>query len=146
MQRLSGRDVDVTLPSGRIARVDQVNLELTIGTKAVRSGGYPAGWVYGEISGNGEMVMDTEDMLLILDDADTAGSWEEMDEIDINFYAAWGVDGDTLTIVAHGCKLDAPDFKIDRKGGEKVSHTIKFEITGPDFVTINGVRVARLLQ
>ncbi len=144
MQRITGRDVELRLPTGVIALCDQITLNLSVGTKAVRSGGYPAGWVYGEVTGDGEMTIDSEEVIKLLDAAEEAGSWEEMDAFDIVLAAS--VSSLDLRVEAFGCKLDVPDFKIDRKGGDKITHTLKFEITDPQFVRVNGVPLARTLQ
>lgn len=141
MQRISGRDVDVRLPSGVIALFDQVNLNLASGVAAVTSGGYPAGWVYGEITGDGDIQLDPEELVKLNGEASKAGSWEEMPEVDMTLFTKVG--GLELKIEVFGCKFDFPDFKVDRKGGDKLTHTVKFMITGEDYVHLNGVPLAR---
>jgi hypothetical protein len=140
-QRISGRDVEVRLPSGILSRFDQVNLNLASGAKAVTSAGYPAGWVYGEVTGDGDLMVDPDELVRLLEEADRAGSWEEMDALDLVLYVNTG--DLELKVEAFGIKLDFPDVKVDAKGGEKLTHTIKFEVTGADYVHINGVPLAR---
>ena len=140
-QRISGRDVEVRLPSGILTHFDSVNLNLASGTKAVNSAGYPAGWVYGEVTGDGDLQVDPDELVKLLEEAESAGSWEEMDALDLVLYANTGEL--ELKIEAFGAKLDFPDVKVDAKGGDKLTHGIKFQITGTDYVHINGVPLAR---
>lgn len=142
MQRLAGRDVSLTLSrTGRIVLFDQVNLNLSSGISAVTSGGYPAGWVYGEITGDGDILIDPEALDKLLVEASAAGSWEEMVEEDMTLFSK--VAGKTRKIEVFGVKMDFPDEKVDRKGGDKITHTVKFLITGEDFVHMDGVPLAR---
>lgn len=143
-RRFSGKDVDVTLPSGKLTLFDQVNVNVASGAAAVTSGGYPAGWVYGEVTGDGDIQLDTEELNKLMLEAETAGSWEEMEAMDITLFSRSGTD--ELRVELFGVKLDFPDFPVDRKGGEKMTHTIKFLITGEDFVHVNGVPLARKLS
>ena len=141
MQRISGRDVTVSLPSGRMALFDQVNLNPASGVAAVTSGGYPAGWVYGDVSGDGDIVIDPEELQKLLDEAEKHGSWEAMPAIDMTLFAKVGAKEWKFEVF--GAKFDFPDFKADRKGGDKLTHTVKFLVTGEDFIHINGVPLAR---
>ena len=139
-QRFSGVDVEVTLPSGKVALFDEITLTPTLGTKTAKSGGAPAGWTRGEIGAEGSIKLDTEELFKLLAEADTAGSWEMMGAVDMSWYAL--VDGKELLVEAFGCKFDAPDFTVNKASAEKLSHTLKFEVTGRDFIHINGVPLA----
>ena len=140
-QRISGRDVSVTLPSGKIGLFDQINLNLASGIAAVSSGGYPAGWVYGEVTGDGDITVDPEELNKLLAEAENYGSWEAMPDMDVTLFAQAG--DLELKVELFGVKLDFPNLQADRKGGDKLTHQIKFIIAGEDFVAINGTPLAR---
>ena len=139
-QRFSGVDVEVSLPTGKVVLFDEVTLNATLGVKAAKSGGKPAGWTRGEITGEGEIKLDTEELLTLLSEAEKVGSWEMMDALDLDLYSQIG--GQTLHVQAFGCKFEAPDFPVNRASGEKIVHTLKFEVTGQDFIHVNGVPLA----
>lgn len=140
-QRISGKDVEVRLPSGQRILFDQVNLNLDDGIVATHDQGYPNGWVRGEVKGDGDLQVPTETLLALNNEAALAGSWEEMPAFDITFYAKVGTV--ELDVRAHGCKLRMPNFPFDGKGGDKVMHTINFVVSSPDFVHLNGVPLAQ---
>ena len=140
-QRISGREIDARLSNGQRLLFESISLNTSSGIKAVKDQGYPAGWVYGEISGSGEIEISTEDMLVLNEQADLAGSWEELQEMDLTFFAKAG--SLELNIEVFGVKVDFPGFDFNGKGGDKLTHKIPFEITSEDFVKINGVRLAR---
>ena len=137
MQHISGRDVEMRLPSGRRILFEQVSLTVEDGIVATTDQGYPNGWVSGEIKGDGDIEISTEMLLVLNEDAEEAGSWEAMPPLDLTFYA--NVDDLELEVIAYGCKLRLPNFSFDGAGGEKTMHTINYVVSGPDFVHLNGV-------
>ena len=139
-RRFSGADVEVNLPTGKVALFDEVTVNASLGVGAAMSGGKPAGWTRGEVSGEGEIKLDTEELLKLLAEADAAGSWEVMDAMDMVLYSAVG--GQELKVEVFGCKFDAPDFPISRTSGETIKHSLKFQVTGEDFIKVNGVALA----
>lgn len=143
MQRISGKDVEARLPSGRRILFETVNLNLNDGIAATRDQGYPNGWVGGEVSGDGDMEISTEMMLVLNEEAAQAGTWESIPAFDLTLYAK---SGDLeLDVRVHGVKLHFPQFAVDGKGGDKLMHTVNFEVTSPDFVHINGIPLANRL-
>ncbi len=142
-QRLSGRDVSVTLSeTGLLARASEVSLTLEDNITAVTSGGYPDGWVAGEISGEGEMTIAVEEMEKFQEAAQAAGSWEALAPMDLTLFASVS-GGAEWKVEAFGCKLKLPSLSVDRSGGEALTQTIPFVITSPDFVRLNGVPLAK---
>ena len=132
---------DPRTPPASPARYARSGGTSTGSPKAVTSAGYPAGWVYGEVTGDGDLMVDPDELVKLLEEADRAGSWEEMDALDLVLYVNTG--DLELKVEVFGIKLDFPDVKIDAKGGEKLTHTIKFEVTGAEYVHINGGPLAR---
>lgn len=57
---------------------------------------------------------------------------------DFLWYAKAG--NEEMKVEAFGCKLIVSDIlDIDPKGGTVTTHKIKFLVTSPDFVRINGI-------
>ena len=140
-QRYSGKDVEVSLPSGKLALFDEVNVSPSSGATADTSGGAPAGWSRGEVTAEGEIKLDTEELQKLNAEAEAAGSWEEMEALDMTWFASVG--GTDFKVELFGCKLDFPDFTVDKRGGGKLTHTVKFMVTGEDFIHIDGVPLAK---
>ena len=136
-QHLSGQDFDIMV-GDIMVHVEAVSASITDNRKAVMSGGVPNGYVNGDVSGNGDMELDTRNFNLIIEAAKSAGSFREMEPFDI--ICSGKSLNDTQKFELFGCLLTVTDlFNIDQKGGEKTKHKMPFEITSPDFVRINGV-------
>jgi hypothetical protein len=48
-----------------------------------------------------------------------------------------------LQVQAFGVKLRMPNFDFKGDGGEKTMHTVRFIVSSPDFVRLNGTPLAR---
>jgi hypothetical protein len=140
MQRISGKDVEARLPSGARIFFEQVNINCDDGISATTDQGYPNGWVAGEVKGDGDIEVATEALLTLNEEAKIAGSWEAMEPFDLTFYAKVGAL--EMEVRAFGAKLRMPNFSFDGAGGEKLTHTINYVVSSPDFVHINGVPLA----
>lgn len=136
-KRIGGRDFDVMLGDLMI-HVESMSATIEDGKGVSKTKGVPNGKVAGDVGCSGEIEVDTQNFNLIIDAAKNAGSFEELDDFDIVTNAE--VDDESLNVELFGCSLSISDLlNIDPKGGEKTKHKIKFEVTGPDFVRINGV-------
>lgn len=136
-QRLSGKNFDVSL--GDISlHVEKSTLSIEDNSATATDRGVPNGWVDGDVSASGELEVDAQNLTLITEAAGSAGSFRQLDEFDILFFARAG--DDELKVEAFGCKLKIDSLlDVDSKGGEKHISKIPFEVTSPDFVRINGV-------
>lgn len=139
MQRLSALNFTVLI-GDMIVQVESMTASIDDQTKAVKTNGIPNGYVSGEMSCSGEIEVDSQNFKLITDVARTAGSFEQLPPFDVLAI------GKTLSqqqkIELFGCKFMISDlFAKDNKGGEKTKHKLKFEVTSPDFVRIDGVPV-----
>jgi len=139
MQRMSGRDFVVTV-DGTQVYVAEASLEVELGTGPAYKSGKPAGWLKGKLSATGSLKVDAEELDKLLEQARLAGSWEQMPALDVMFYAH--VDGRERRVEAFGCKLKAPGLAINTENAEDVLHEIAFDVTGEDFVKVNGVALA----
>lgn len=139
MQRYSGRDFVVKV-EGEQVFVAEASLEVDLGTGVASRSGKPAGWLRGAISANGSLKVDGDELDKLLSSAKRAGSWEAMPALDMLFFA--DVDGRQRKVEAFGCKLKAPGLSINTSEAELVEHEIAYDVTGDDFVRINGIPLA----
>ncbi|EDX4100145.1 DUF2597 family protein [Salmonella enterica] len=138
-ERISGMSFDVSF-NGRNIHVKTATLDITDNTKAIQERGVPNGWVRGDVEASGEIEVDTVNFQLLGEAAREAGSWRDIEEADFLFFAQAAKT--ELKIEAFGCKLLISNLmNIDSKGGDSMSHKIKFLVTSPDFVHIDGTPV-----
>lgn len=137
MEHISGQDIDVVLGNTSI-NIKQFTLNIEDGTKAVYTRGVPHGHVRGNASASGEITLDTENFNLIIEEARAAGSFQELGVFDI---VSMGKTMDQqLKTVAYGCKLRVSKLlDASAEGGDKLEHTLPFDVTDSRFVETNGV-------
>lgn len=139
-KKLSGIDVAVKI-GGYMVQFEEVSLSIEDKSKAVTSKGRPNGYVQGAVSASGTITVDTDNLLVLLDVAKSAGSWQQMDAFDVSFSAE--TKGTSLSIEAFECLIKMADLlKANPSDEEKLTHTLPFEVTGKDFIRINGVPYA----
>ncbi|EAA5440546.1 DUF2597 domain-containing protein [Salmonella enterica subsp. diarizonae] len=135
--RISGMSFDVSF-DGRIIHVKTVTLDITDNTKAIQERGVPNGYVDGDVEASGEIELDTVNFQILREVARAAGSWRSIKPVDFLFFADTG--DSEMKVEAFGCKLVISNLvNIDSKGGDTMSHKIKFMVTSPDFVKIDGL-------
>ncbi len=138
MQRISGKNFDITIGTLAIT-VSKATLNIEDNTEVAQDNGVPNGWVSGDAKGDGEIELDALGVRLLGEAAKSAGSYRELPVFDILFYAKTG-DGEEMKVEAFGCKFKIEGLlDIDKKGGEKHLTKLKYMVTSPDFVRINGV-------
>lgn len=136
-QRLSGKSFQVTLGDIYI-NVESYNLSIDDGRATAKTNGIPNGWLDGEVSASGDIEVDAQNFNLIMQAAKKAGSFKELPPFDIVAYAVAGKT--SQKVEAFDCLLKISDLlDISSSGGEKTKHKLPFEVTGTDFVKINGV-------
>lgn len=137
MQHITGPDVDVMFGTTLI-NVKQFSVNIEDGSKPVSTRGVTHGWVRGAATASGEITVDTENFNLIVELARTAGSFQALDTIDI---VGLGNTADQeFKVAVYGCKLRVSKvLEAGGEGGEKLEHTIPFDVTDSRFVEINGV-------
>ncbi|EDZ3111146.1 DUF2597 family protein [Salmonella enterica] len=138
-ERISGMSFDVSF-NGRVIHVKTITLDVTDNTKAIQERGVPNGWVRGDAEASGELELDTVNFQLLGEAAREAGSWRDIEEADFLFFAQAAKT--ELRVEAFGCKLVLSNLlNIDSKGGDSLSHKIKYLVTSPDFVKIDGIPI-----
>lgn len=137
MQHISGSDVDVMLGT-TLVNVKQFSLNIEDGVKATSTRGVPDGHVNGAVTASGEITLDTPNFQLVMAEARAAGSFQQLEAMDII-----GL-GKTLDlqfkVAAFGCKLKLNKIMdAAGEGGDKLEHSIPYEVTDKRFVEIDGV-------
>lgn len=137
MARISGKNFDVNI-GDLLVHVETATLDITDNSAVAQDKGVPNGHVDGDVSGAGELEVDTSNFNLLIEAARRAGSFRALEPFDSVFFAKAG--DEELRVEAFGLKLKVSSLlNIDSKGGEKTKHKVPFDITSPDFVRINGV-------
>ena len=137
MQKLSGKEVNCFV-GPLMLNFENASLSIEDGRTVVKSKGVPNGYVSGDMAATGDVEIDSTNFELLSAIAASSGGWANIEPIDINFVAVTA--GGQFQATAYGCLLKVSDLlNADSKGGEKLKHKIEFEVTSPDFVTINGV-------
>ncbi|MGI1757551.1 phage protein [Serratia marcescens] len=137
-RRYSGMDFDITVMGFSIF-VSKATLDITDNTAVAQTRGITNGWVAGDVTAEGDLELDTQNFKLFGEAARQAGSWRGIEPFDVMYFAQPS-PGDQMKVEAFGCKLSLNSLlDIDSKGGEKTIHKVKYIVTSPDFVHINGV-------
>ncbi|MCP9267838.1 DUF2597 family protein [Xenorhabdus sp. XENO-1] len=136
-QRISGQSIDFNM-DGDLVHAEKVNLSITDNTAAVQTQGVPDGFIAGDVAAEGEIELSTKYLEIITAKARAAGSWRAIQPVDLMWYAKAG--NEEIKVEAYGCKLIVSDIlDVDPKGGSVMTHKVKFVVTSPDFVRINGI-------
>ena len=100
----------------------------------------PNGWVAGDVGAEGDMDLDALGVSILSEAAASAGSWRELPEFDMLFFAK-AASGEEMKVEAFGCKLKVESLLTinSNEGASKHTTKVKFLVTSPDFVHINGV-------
>ncbi|WBA86523.1 phage protein [Endozoicomonas sp. GU-1] len=135
-ERISGMNFSINLGDFAV-RVSKATLEITDNSGVSPDQGVPNGWTRGSVEGSGELELDASNLKLVMEAANRAGSFRDLDTFDITFYAKTA--SNELKVQAFGCKLKISSLlDIDTAGGERHLTTLPFDVTSPDFVRING--------
>ncbi|ENL7682365.1 DUF2597 family protein [Proteus mirabilis] len=136
-KRISGQSIDFNM-NGDLLHSEKASLSITDNTGVAQTNGVPDGYVNGDVSAEGEIELATKYLDVITAKARSAGSWRAIPPVDLMWYAKAG--SEELKVEAFGCKLNVTDIlDADSKGGSVMTHKIKFIVTSPDFVRINGI-------
>ncbi len=137
MQRISGQNFDIALGNIRV-HVNKMTLDITDNATTAKTKGLPNGYVDGEVSASGEIEIGLSQRMNIFDAARAAGSFQRLPLFDILTYAQ--ADNDEFKVEAFDCKLKISSLlDIDAAGGSETVMKLPFEVTGRDFISIDGV-------
>ena len=141
MQRISGKNFDISIGDLAIT-VNKTTLTIEDKTEVAKDGGVPNGFVDGEVSASGDLELDALAMSILGEAAKSAGSWRALEPFDM-LYAKTG-QNEEMKVEAFGCKLLLDSLlDVDKAGGQKHISKVKYLVTSPDFIRINGVPYLR---
>lgn len=139
-QRLSGYDIAVMVGSYAVQFIE-VTASIEDNSQAVMTRNRPNGYVRGGVSCSGEITVDSDNLDVMIEAAKSAGSWQEMPTFDIVLNGE--TNSSRLNVELFDCLTKISDLlNASANGEEKLQHKIPFEVTGKDFVRINGVPYA----
>ena len=144
MSRINGKSFDVRVMGFKI-HIESFTLDIEDNSTTAMNKGRPNGNLKGDVKASGEIVVDTANFMILNEAARAAGSWQELPAFPIDAYAA-GSNGDRpelMHVHAYDCQLKiASLLNIDPNSTDKTTHSLPYEVTGEDFVRINGVPYA----
>lgn len=137
MERISGMSFDFYM-MGVPIHAESVSLSISDNSAVALTRGIPDGWVSGDVAAEGEIELDSKNFSKLSAAAAAAGSYRNLPEVDFTFFAMRG--GVRDKVETYGNKIILTDvLNIDPKGGAKSTKKLKYFVTSPDFVRINGV-------
>lgn len=136
-KRISGMSFDAYM-DGDLIHIEKISLDITDNSAAAQTRGVPDGHVDGDVAAEGEIEVSSKVLQVLTAKARAAGSWRGIAPMDFLFYAKAG--NEEVKVEAFGNKLQLNSvLDIDPKGGSLSTHKIKYFVTSPKFVNINGV-------
>lgn len=136
-QRISGQSFDVNI-DGELIHVEKISLDITDNTAAASTRGVPDGYTAGDVAAEGEIEVSSKVFQQLTAKARAAGSWRGVEPVDFLFYAKVG--SEEVKVESFGNKLILSNvLDVDPKGGSLTTHKIKYFVTSPKFININGV-------
>ncbi len=135
--RLTGKDFDVMIGDYQV-RVESMNASITDNRKVVKEDGVPVGYTNGDVDCSGEIELSLKNFKLINEAAKGSGSWRELEPFDIGVNGS--VTGESHKVELYDCLITISDLlNIDPNGNDQNKIKLPFNVTGSDFVKIDGV-------
>lgn len=137
VRRVSGKDGRLFI-GGMYVNYEKFDLKIDDKRAVAYTNGIPNGYVAGECSASGSITLDSANYTYLFEAIGAgADSYQDIEPQDIKWFAMAGVLAKDIN--AYGCLLSIEDLiSAESKGGEKSTHSIKFDVTSPDFVDIDG--------
>ncbi len=127
-----------TYMDGDLIHIEKITLDITDNSAAAQTRGVPDGYVDGDVAAEGEIEVSSKTLQVLTAKARAAGSWRGLPPLDFLFYAK--ASSEEMKVETFGNKLQVSNLlDIDPKGGGVTTHKIKYFVTSPKFVNINGV-------
>jgi hypothetical protein len=134
--RLTGKDFTLMIGDYQV-RVESMSASITDNRKVVKENGIPVDYTNGDVECSGEIELNIKNFKLISAAAKSAGSWRELKPFDIGINGK--VSGEEQSIELDKCLLRISDLiNIDPNSNDQMKVKLPFDVTGPDFVTIDG--------
>lgn len=118
---------------------DKITASISDGMEVLKTRGVPDGYAEGDVGCDGEVEMKYKYFKQFSALAAKMGSYRAVPAMDINYIGA--TKSDLVPIVLHGCKFTMESIlEAEANDGKKAGMVkLKFSVTSPDFVSINGV-------
>ena len=138
--RINGKSFTVRV-AGIKMQVESASLTITDNTTVAKNAGRPAGVLQGDVEASGELSLDVAEFNKLNAAAAAAGAWQDIPPFPIHFHAiGGGAITENMIVFADGCKLKISELlNVDPNSTDKSTIALPFDVTGRDFVTINGV-------
>ncbi len=135
--RLTGKDFDVMI-GDFLVRVESFSASITDNRKVIKENGIPVDYANGDVDCSGEVELSIKNFNLINAAAAAAGSWRELEPFDIGVTGL--VKGEVHRVELFDCLLTISDLmNIDPNGSDQNKIKLPFNVTGSDFVKVDGV-------
>ncbi|HIB7317820.1 TPA: phage protein, partial [Escherichia coli] len=123
---------------GIMIHVESATVTITDNSAVAQTRGVPNGYTRGSVSADVEVEVDAQNFKKFGAVARSAGSWRAIPEKDFLFYANNGSEEEKIEVF--GCVPMLSDV-VNISAGEagKTTKKIKFMVTSPDFISIDGV-------
>jgi hypothetical protein len=139
-QKINGKSFTISI-GGLPLYVNKFSLEISDESAVAMKRGRPDGWLKGNVAGSGEIELDANEFARLSAAARAAGSWQNLPPFDVHTFALAG--GALVNVEAFGCKLKLSSvLDVDDSAADKTVFTVPFDVTGEDFVHINGTPYA----
>lgn len=136
-ERISGGSFDVNY-DGVMVHVESATVTITDNSAVAQNRGIPYGHVKGAVTADVEIEVDSLNFRKFTAVARAAGSWRGIPAKDFLFYANTGDEEEKVEVF--GCIPALSDIvNINPTEASKTTKKIKFMVTSPDFVAIDGV-------
>ena len=144
MNRINGKAFDVRFMFTKV-HFENFTLDIEDSSTVAMDHGLPNGNLIGERKASGELELDIANFMRLSAAAGAAGSWEKLPVFPIDAFAvgegAAGAEG--MQVRAHDCKVRISSLlSIDPNATDKSTVKLPFDVTGRDFIWINGVPYA----
>ncbi|PKF51110.1 phage protein [Enterovibrio nigricans] len=139
--RISGKNLKFMM-DGLKLQAQKWTLDITDNSAVTKTNGVPDGYVEGDVEASGELELNTSNFNLLMKVAKGAGSFRGLKPFDAMGFGK--TERDELKVEMFGIKLKISSLiDADSNGGNALVHKVQFDVTDPDFVTINGVPYLR---
>jgi hypothetical protein len=138
--KINGKSFDVRI-MGSLIEFESFSLSIEDNSETAMTRGKPDGYLRGDVSASGELKINTQNLMMLSAVAKAAGSYQDIPAFDIHAHALG--DKEAITVAAYDCRIKISELlNIDPSSTERTTHTLPFQVTGKDFVDINGVPYA----
>lgn len=140
INRINGKSFDVRI-MGILIAFESFTLSIEDSSETAMTRGKPDGYLRGNVSASGELKITPAYFSLLSAAAKKAGSYQDLPPFDIHAHAVGSKEG--MVVTAYDCRLKISELlNIEPNSTDRSTINLPFEVTGEDFIDINGVPYA----